>query len=77
MASFFDGKWTADTLSPDQPEGVYGYNSSTYTLYFAACHGLAVDDPAQANPRALGYNTSSDRVRQIDIGSPMEMSDLR
>ena len=72
-----DGKWTADTLSPDQSAGVFGYNTSTYILYFAACHGLAIEDPTQANARALGYNTSSERVRQVDIGSPMEMSDLR
>ena len=72
-----DGKWTADTLSPDQSAGVFGYNTSTYILYFAACHGLSIEDPTQANARALGYNTSSERVRQVDIGSPMEMSNLR
>jgi hypothetical protein len=72
-----DGKWIADTLSPDQSAGVFGYNSSTYTLYFAACHGLAVDDPAQANARALGYNTNAEWVRQLDISSPSEISDLR
>ena len=57
-SSLGDGKWIADTLSPDQSAGVFGYNTSTYTLYFAACHGLAVDDPTHANARALGYNTS-------------------
>ena len=58
-----DGKWIADTLSPDQSAGVFGYNSSTYTLYFAACHGLAIDDPTHANARALGYNTNAEWVR--------------
>ena len=77
VASFFDGKWMADTLSPDQPEGVYGYNSSTYTLYFAACHGLAVEDPSQAHPAALGYRTNSERVNQVEIASPIDMSNLR
>jgi hypothetical protein len=77
VASFLDGKWIADTLSPDQSAGVFGYNTSTYTLYFAACHGLAVDDPTQVNARALGYNTNAERVRQVDISSPNEISDLR
>jgi hypothetical protein len=72
-----DGKWIADTLSPDQSAGVFGYNSSTYTLYFAACHGLAVDDPIKANARALGYSTNADWVRQVDISSPSEISELR
>jgi hypothetical protein len=77
VASFYGGKWTADNLSPDKPDGVFGYNSNTYTLYFAACHGLVVDDPTQAHAAELGYRTSSERVRQVDIGSPMEMSNLR
>ena len=77
VASLLDGKWIADTLSPDQSAGVFGYNTSTYTLYFAACHGLAVDDPTQVNARALGYNTNAERVRQVDISSPNEISDLR
>jgi uncharacterized protein len=76
-SSLGDGKWIADTLSPDQPAGVFGYNSSTYTLYFAACHGLAVDDPTKANARVLGYSTNADWVRQVDISSPSEISELR
>jgi hypothetical protein len=71
------GARIADTLSPDQSAGVFGYNISTYTLYFAACHGLAVDDPTHANARALGYNTNVEWVRQVDISSPSEISNLR
>ena len=76
VASYYHGKWTADTLSPDRPDGLFGYNSSTYPLYFAVCHGLAVDDPAQAHPVGLGYRTNSERVRQVDIASPMDMTNL-
>jgi uncharacterized protein len=76
-SSLGNGKWIADTLSPDQSAGVFGYNISTYTLYFAACHGLAIDDPTHANARALGYNTNAEWVRQVDITSPSEISNLR
>jgi hypothetical protein len=73
-----DGKWMAHKLAPDQSDGVYGYNTSDYTLYFAACHGLAVDENAiQARGQALGYRTNSARVAQVDLSAPTDLMNIR
>jgi hypothetical protein len=73
-----EGKWIAHTLAPDQSDGVYGYNSSDYTLYFAACYGLAVDETAfQTRAAALGYRTSSARANQINISGPADLTNIR
>lgn len=72
-----EGKWIAHTLAPDQPDGVYGYNSSDYTLYFAACHGSLIEYTGFQNlAKSLGYRTDSARVAQVDLNAPADLMSL-
>src|SRR5208282_125405 len=45
----WEDHWNADLLSPGSPEGVFGYNTSSYVQYFFVCHGLSDADPNDAS----------------------------
>lgn len=75
-----NGKVYAHLLSPERPGGIYGYNESSYVMYFAACHGIELKELQTAMPsiaRGLGYNTSASRVRQEELQSPRALMGLK
>lgn len=70
-----DGEnWIATALSPNDPEGVFGYNTSAYIFYFAACHGAVTDagDSMTDLAERLGYQTSANQAEQGTVSTPQE-----
>lgn len=68
------GNWSVSMLSPNDPEGVFGYNISAYIFYFAACHGVVTDagDAMTGLAERLGYRISATRVGQSEVSTPQE-----
>lgn len=69
-----DGKWLMHRLAPGEVGGIFGYNSSDYTTYFAVCHGIAIDsamsDKSVSLGKSLGYKVPPSIVEQIELDSP-------
>lgn len=70
-----DDGWLADRLSPGFDEGVFGYNESSYMLYFAACHDLKAKDSTDFTTFGLrlGYRAHPERVEQVPLRRPEDI----
>ena len=66
--------WTVTSLSPNDPDGVFGYSMSAYIFYFAACHGIVTDadDSMAGLAKNLGYQISANQAEQSKISTPQE-----
>ena len=55
------GKWTAARLNPGKSHTIAGATESIHIMYWAACHGKAVNDvygDGERLAKALGYNVN-------------------
>lgn len=70
-------RWAVAMLSPNDADGVFGYNETAYTFYFAACHDAAVYPYGNMIKFAqrLGYTTSADQAGQEEVSKPRDYVD--
>lgn len=74
----FEKRWIAHILAPGHAAGVFGYNTTSYAIYFLVCHGLAPADPSDpALARKFGYADSLVKgVDQITLAAPEDIVKL-
>ena len=68
--------WTQTRLAPGAKDGIFGYLESALAIYWAACHGMNVQDVYSATVLAnkLGYPAAIavDSVNQTNLADPMD-----
>ncbi|MES0094590.1 lysozyme inhibitor LprI family protein [Mesorhizobium sp. M0030] len=67
--------WVVSTLSPSDQGGIFGYNESSYTEYFAACHDIEITDvygQMVSKAKRLGYRVDAEAVKQERLPDPMD-----
>ena len=67
--------WVVSTLSPNDQGGIFGYNESAYTEYFAACHDIEITDvygQMISKAKRLGYRVGAEAVKQERLSNPMD-----
>ncbi|BCG79909.1 lysozyme inhibitor LprI family protein [Mesorhizobium sp. 113-3-3] len=70
-----ENNWVVSTLSPNDQGGIFGYNESSYTEYFAACHDIEITDVyGQISPKVkgLGYRVDAEAVKQERLSNPKD-----
>lgn len=65
-----EGKWIQHALAPGDPQGYAGYNGLSYTMYFAACHGLVRMNWTAGEARKLGYAARAGEAQQFEWARP-------
>ncbi|RWN11438.1 MAG: DUF1311 domain-containing protein [Mesorhizobium sp.] len=70
-----ESNWVVSTLSPNDPGGIFGYNESAYTEYFAACHDIEISDvygQMVSKAKRLGYRIDAEAVKQERLSRPID-----
>ncbi|MER8567434.1 lysozyme inhibitor LprI family protein [Mesorhizobium sp. M0924] len=70
-----ENNWVVSTLSPNDQSGIFGYNESAYTEYFAACHDFEITDvygQMISKAKRFGYRVGAEAVKQERLSDPID-----
>lgn len=70
-----ENNWVVSALSPNDQGGIFGYNESAYTEYFAACHDIEITDvygQMISKAKRLGYRVDAEAVKQERLSDPKD-----
>lgn len=68
MTYTIDGKMVVDWLSPNNTDGVFGYNQSDYAPYLETCSSIYGQNLAELSEK-LGYSVDPQFVNQVQFSS--------